>query len=130
MSKLYIVSLEGKRIGTTLFEAGDPAMGVVIGNLRLEGIPSGYAFFRAYCLKNNIPLEPDEPEDLALNTYAIEAMHVKTEDGVRIQGEGTHVYGMDADGFKVSVFGISHPFYSEEFPHHCKAYDERFKDYR
>ncbi|MCB0696036.1 MAG: hypothetical protein KDC07_01645 [Chitinophagaceae bacterium] len=128
MGKVYTVFLNGKRIATTLFEHGDPPMGVVLGALRLEGIESGYDFFRAYCVANHIE-HTDHAEDRIIITESkIHGLVVLNTDGKEIKGVGEQISGMDGDTFQIDIFGIPYPFYEEEFPDHVSKYNELFKD--
>jgi hypothetical protein len=125
MKKRYHIFLENRKIGTTKFEKADAPMGVVFGKIDFIGIESGYAFFKAYCLKNNIEIS-DIPEENIISTYTIEELKVFSEDKNEITGLGNSISGMDADEFEITIVGISYPFYEIEFPNHVKEYNDRF----
>jgi hypothetical protein len=53
-------------------------------------------------------------------------LKVQDVSGYPIKGLATSISGMDSDYLEISIIGISYPFYQEEFPHHVKAYQDRF----
>ena len=126
MTEPYIIILAGRRIGTTALEMGDPPMGVVVGIVDFDKPVSGYQLFLSHCQSAGIRPNEDSPGDRYIDTPAIPALEIQRPDGVVISGLGTCVQGFDDDRFQVTVFGISYPFYEEEFPHHCQTYRERF----
>ncbi|MEZ5427383.1 MAG: hypothetical protein R2747_14020 [Pyrinomonadaceae bacterium] len=128
MRKKYLIKLDGEVIGHTYFERHDAPMGVVLGDIKFEGIESGYAFFRDYCIKHNVPINQDEAEQKFIDTQHIEGIKIISEDGTEIKGEGICVRGFDEEGFEIDVFGIPYPFYGEEFKHHREDYDNQFKE--
>ena len=121
--KLYNIFLDNNKIGTTELEKGDAPMGVVFGKITFINISSGYDFFKTYCVKNDIELVTDYPEDRLISTRTISALSVLSQEGIEIKGLGNQISGMDSDEFEISIEGISYPFYGEEFPHHVKTYD-------
>ena len=125
--KRYNVILENKVIGTTLFEKADAAMGVVAGLIELSDDHFDYDFLKAYCLMHRIQLALDDPEYRAIGTTAIPELQVISEDGTRIAGQGVYIEGIEKEGFEVTVLGYPYPDYENEFPHHVREYDERFK---
>ncbi len=128
MEKVYSVFLKGEKIATTLFEHGDPPMGVVHGTLRLEGIESGYDFFKAYCLANNVAYTDDAGNRLISTESKIHGLSVLNPEGKEIKGVGEQISGMDSDTFQIDLSGIPYPLYNEEFPNHVKKYNEMFED--
>lgn len=116
--KIYTVLLEGERIGTTLFEHGDPTMGVVHGRLILENIISGYDFFKAYCVANHVEHTDITDDRIIITESKIHGLKVLNADGKEIKGLGEQISGMDSDTFQIDLLGIAHPFYAEEFPQH------------
>lgn len=128
MGKVYTVFLKGKKIATTLFEHGDPPMGVVHGELRLEGIESGYDFFRAFCIANDVTYSYDADNRLISTESKIHGLSVLNTDGQEIKGLGEQISGMDSDTFQIDLLGIEHLFYNEEFPNHVKRYNEMLED--
>jgi hypothetical protein len=126
--KQYDIFLDDKIIGTTELENADAPMGVVFGNITFENIISGYDFFKSYCLKNNIKIFSDYPDDKYIVTADIPNLKVLNPKGSEIKGLGTYIEGSDTIIFRVSIVGIPYPFYEEEFPHHRKAYDNQFKN--
>jgi len=127
-TKQYDILLDDKRIGTTELENADAPMGVVFGKITFTDIALGYDFFKTYCLNNRIKIMADYPDDKLIATADIPNLKVIDQNGIEIEGQGINIDGMDSDGFVVTVFGISYPFYEDEFPHHVKAYIELFKD--
>jgi len=126
--KLYNILIDTKKIGTTELEKADAPMGVVFGNIQFEDISSGYEFFKAYCLNNEIEIIHDSPDDRLIATGNIPNLVVTTESGVEIKGQGTTVDGMDGDIFEIIILGIPYPFFEEAFPHHVKAYNSQFEN--
>ena len=125
-SKQYNILLDNEIIGTTDLEKADPPMGFVGGQIKFIKISSGYDFFKKYCWKNKIKIN-DKPKDRFITTLDIPNLKVIDQNGNEIKGQGANVEGFDADVFEVYIFGITYPFYEEEFPHHVKAYDEMYK---
>jgi hypothetical protein len=124
--KIYSLLLDDHPIGTTELEHADPPMGVVFGNINFTGISSGYDFLKNYCLTNNIETISDYPEDKLIATGHLANLKVVDQNGIEIKGQGTNIEGMDADVYTVTILGVPYPFFEEEFPHHCKAYDNLF----
>ncbi len=124
--KLYDIFLDENKIGTTELEKADAPMGGVFGEINFITISSGYDFFKTYCVRNDIELVADDPEERLILTRTINNLAVKNELGIEIKGLGNQISGMDSDKFEISLEGIAYPFYEEEFPHHVKAYDNQF----
>lgn len=122
----YIITLEGKRIGTTKLEKADPPMGVVFGLIEFEEIDSPYNFILKYCKANNVALNEDDPKLEAIFTQEIDELLVFNRQGVEIKGIGSSISGFKQEGYEIEIFGIPYPFYEEEFPHHREAYDNHF----
>ena len=127
MSKTYNILLDENQIGTTRLEKADVPMGVVFGEIEFSNISYGYDFLMEYCLKNKIDFT-DYPEDKLISTLNIPNLQVVNLDGNKIKGIACSISGMDGDIFEISVEGIEHSFYEEEFPHHVKSYNDMFKD--
>ncbi|WP_044206977.1 hypothetical protein [Flammeovirga sp. OC4] len=129
MNSLYKILLNNKEIGTTQLEKADAPMGVAFGLIEFIDIESPYQFFKEYCLQNGINISTDDPEFEFIDTQVITGLKVFRNDGVEIRGEaGNAISGMKEEGYEISIFGISYPFYEEEFPHHVKAHKELFKE--
>jgi hypothetical protein len=126
--KIYDILLDDSKIGTTELENADAPMGVVFGQINFLSITSGYDFLKNYCLKNNIEIISDYPDERFVATAAIPTLKIVDPNGFEIKGEGTNIEGMDADVFQLTILGIPYPFFEEEFPHHRKAYDNQFND--
>lgn len=126
--KIYNILLDNNKIGTTELEYADPPMGVVFGKVHFDNISSGYDFLKTYCLTNSIEVISDYPDNRLITTGDIANMKVVDQNGVEIKGQGTNVEGMDTDVFQVTILGVPYPFFEEEFPHHVKAYDDKFNN--
>lgn len=111
----------------TELEKADVPMGVVSGKVNFVNIYSGYDFFKNYCQANNIDILLDDPDDKFIITSTISNLKVINESGVEIKGRGTNIESIDTDIFRITILGVPHPFYAEEFPMHIKIYNEMFK---
>ena len=126
--KTYKVILGDKEIGTSKLEKADAPMGVAFGLIEFNGIETPYEFFKEYCLKNSIVINTDDPEFEFIDTQVISELKVFRQDGLEIKGvAGNAITGMKDEGYEISIFGISYPFYREEFPHHVEHYENMFK---
>ncbi len=123
----YNIYLENQLIDTTLLEKGDAPMGVVMGKIDITIESIGYTFFKEYCIDNSVSVYNDAPEDKILTTAGIPKLLVKDENGIEIKGVATYIEGMDSEGFDITIQGIPHPFYEEQFPHHVAAYNNLLK---
>lgn len=124
---MYRVVLDGKTIGETELEFADPPMGVVFGKIRLTVGDSLYSLFKAHCTSQEIPRNQDEEEIELIDTPTIDGLKVFRSDGIEIAGVlGASVSGFRDDGYEIAILGVPYPFYEEEFPHHTKAYEDRF----
>jgi hypothetical protein len=127
--KTYNIFLDNKKIGTTELEKADAPMGVVFGKINFIDIPSGYDFFRRYCIVKNIEIIIDDPEEKLISTRTIENLVVKNELGIAIIPLlGNQIIGMDSNDFEITLEGVPYPFFEQEFPDHVKTYNDRFKD--
>ncbi|GEM66332.1 hypothetical protein SF1_43140 [Sphingobacterium faecium NBRC 15299] len=116
----YDIFLDNKKKGATELEKADTPMGVVFGRVTLEHIDSGFDFFKTYCVKNNIVIITDYPDDKLIGTADIPNLIVVNPNGIEIRGQVTNIEGMDSDVFEIIICGISYPFFEEEFPHQVK----------
>lgn len=128
MNKVYSIFLDAKLIGTTRLEKADAPMGVVFGEIRFDEKNIDYKFIKNYCKTQNIELTADYPEDSLISTRTIDSISVLNAEGIEIKGIANQISGMNSNGFEIILFGISYPFYKEEFPHHVDAYNEMFKE--
>jgi len=126
MDRVYNILLDDKLIGTTTFEKADASMGVVFGQIKFIDIETPYDFFKSYCKKTKIDFE-DYPDDRVIATRTIQTLKITNDKGKEITGLGNQISGMDSDVFELTIEGIPYPFYRDEFPHHVKADQERFK---
>lgn len=125
LKKKYIIKCDGKVIGYTFFESGDPPMGVVSGTIYFEGVGSGYEFVISQKDSGAVTIFENKPEDKLVNVE-FENITVFSESGMEIRGVGVNISGID-DVFYISVLGIAYPFYEEEFPQRVEAYENHFK---
>lgn len=128
VKKRYNILLDNKKIGATELEKADAPMGVVFGRVTFDHIESGYDFLKTYCLKNNIVIITDYPDDKLIGTADIPNLKVVNPNGIEIKGQVTNIEGIDSDVFEIIICGVSYPFFEEEFPHHVKTYNDQFKD--
>ena len=126
MNNTYKIHLNGVLIGTSELEKADAPMGVAFGLIKFNGIESPYAFFKEYCLKNQIKPASDYPEDKMISTMSIPKLKITNDSGIEVKGVGNQITGMDNEEYEISIFGIPYPFYEEEFPHHVKEYEYMF----
>jgi len=127
MNEDYILFLDQKRIGITKLDKADAPMGVVFGKIFFDDPTIGYDYIKDYCLNNDVYFSSDD-EDRSISTYNIPRLVVVNKDGVAIKGQSTFVDGMELYEFIINIVGIPYPFYEEEFPHHVKEYNERWKN--
>ncbi|QHI38972.1 hypothetical protein IMCC3317_43720 [Kordia antarctica] len=127
MKKVYSIFLKNIKIGTTFLEKADAPMGVVFGEITFLSDHFGYDYFKKFCNEHAIELVCDDPEEKFLDTSTIKNLIVKSEENTEIIGIGNQITGSDQLAFEISIYGISYPFYEEEFSHHVKAYHEQFK---
>jgi hypothetical protein len=126
--KLYKILLESTEIGISKLEKADAPMGVVFGKIEFNKIESPYNFIKEYCLKNDITINTDDAEFEFIDTQVIPELKVFREDGLEIKGfAGNAITGMKSEGYEITIFGISYPFYEDEFPDHVKNYENMFK---
>lgn len=124
---VYRVDLDNKEVGTTLLESGDPPMGVVWGKVSFHAPVSVFGLFLDYCRTREITINSTDPVHEFIDTQVIPDLRVFRADGIEIIGQGCCISGFKDDGYEITILGIPYPFYSEEFPLQCKAYDEQFE---
>lgn len=124
---MYRVLLNGEEIGITSLESGDPPMGVVSGRVSFHTSKPPFHLILDHCRAHNVTLNSAEPGPEFIDTQAISGLRVFREDGLEIAGQGCCITGSKGDGYEITVLGVPYPFYGEEFPSQCKAYDEQFK---
>ena len=126
MHSKYLIYLDNEEIGWTAFEYEDAPMGVVFGAIHFNEKKYGYNWLKSFCIKKEIILITDYPEDKLLTFSSEEYLKVKNEKGIELKGVGgNEISGMDSDKFDISILGIGYPFYEVTFPHHVKAYKEK-----
>jgi hypothetical protein len=122
MKKLFIVTVNNKRIGYTEFEYADPPMGVVHGKIIFDDLPSPYEFFRTHCIHNHVQINSDEPEERLIDTQVIPQLRVLLENGEELKGWGGAITGMDSDVFEIQFGGVSSELMQTEFENHYNEY--------
>lgn len=126
MEKIYNILLSNSIIGTSLFEYGDPTMGIAFGAIKFIDDTFTFDFFQKYFKENNIKAKEYPDIKLIVTTDGIVTLTVLNEKGVEIKANWCNIEGMDSEGFQITMC-ISYPLYEEEFPNHIKTSKERFK---
>lgn len=115
---VFEIRFDGRAIGNSALELGDPPMGVALG----EFVPmDGFSFF-----KNSVSPEKDDDPDMKRWV----GLSVLTPDGHPIPCHDVVLFECDLGGqfeFEVSVLGIDGQLYEELFPEHIRAYENQFK---
>jgi len=124
---MYRIILNGEEIGATALESGDPPMGVVFGKIFFHTSRPPYRLFLDHCLAHHVTMNGNDPEHEFIDTSIIPSLQVLREDGLEIANQGCCIAGFKEDGYEITILGIPYPFYGEEFPHQCEAYDQQFK---
>jgi len=125
---MYRIELAGKIIGETRLESADPPMGVIGGRIVFTIPDDPYVLFKSYCQSHGIPIHQDEEDCGFIATANIDGLKVFRTDGLEIAGiPGASICGFREDGYEITILGVPHPFYGEEFSHHRAAYDTHFK---
>ena len=102
-------------------------MGVIGGSVTFSIAEDPYSFFKRYCVAHSVPINLDEEEFGFIDTQNMNGLKVFRPDGVEIAGvPGASICGFRDEGYAITVLGIPYPFYGEEFPHHCDAYEKQF----
>jgi hypothetical protein len=122
----YSILLNNKEIGTTFLEKADVPMGVVYGNIQLEGIDNAYLFFKNYCIQNKIQIT-DYKEDQFLSTGHISGLSVIDRDGTEINRKAISVSGQGKTDFEIILEGVPQNIYSFKFKHHIDRYKKQFE---
>lgn len=102
-------------------------MGVVQGKVSFHASVTPFQLFLNYCYAHAITPNGADPELEFIDTPFIPDLRVIRDDGMEIRGQGCCIIGFKDDGYEIIIVGVPYPFYAEEFPHHCKAYNEHFK---
>lgn len=122
MKKIYILKVSGKRIGHTEFEHADPPMGIVYGEIIFDNIEFPYKFLKEYCVKNNVKINTDYPNDYLISTGIIPQLKVYLPNGKELNGWGAAITGMDSDKYAIQFEGINSELMQLEFEHHYNGY--------
>ena len=122
---MYEVYYNENLIARSKLECGDPPMGVVTGVLIFSKTINKFDFLKN--LLKNEDIDIDEEEKM-IQTTANPSWTVLSPKGKKIEGVGTYLEGMESDGFYITILGVPYPFYEQEFPRHCKRYEEKFKE--
>ncbi|RYE59105.1 MAG: hypothetical protein EOP48_01985 [Sphingobacteriales bacterium] len=124
----FEIFLDDKLIGTTLLEKADVPMGVVFGQIVFTNIDKAYAFFKAYCLQNQIGFT-DDKQDKFLTTRHISNLKVFDNDNSEIKGSAVSVSGQGSNDFEITIEGVPHNIFSFKFQNHIDHYKNLFDQY-
>ena len=124
----YQVWLAETLIGTTRLESADPPMGCVSGRIIPIIKDFGYDYVKQFYASRHIGFD-DYPDVQLLATRATAFLKVITPEGKTIESLGNQICGMGNDEFEVCLEGVGYPFYAEEFPKHCAAYERFYADW-
>jgi len=125
---MYRVELNGNVIGETQLESADPPMGVVGGKVAFKIADDPYLLIKCHRQTQSTPINQDEEEIGLIDSQNIASLKVFRIDGVEITDvTGAAISGFREDGYMITILGVPYPFYEEEFPHHCAAYEAQFK---
>ena len=100
----FVFLAEGKEIGWSELELGDPPMGVAFGRFH--------------------PSKHYSPPHASIEVRTPDGLEMKASGGVCIL-DGSDVLGLEA--IEVSVLGIVSPAYDALFPEHVAAYEAQFR---
>lgn len=127
MNSTYRIELDSEFIGETRLETADPPMGVIGGKVTFLITEDPYSFFKRYCQTHQVTINQDEEEFGFIDTQNIDGLKIYRADGVEIAGvPGASICGFRQEGYEITILGVPYPFYGDEFPHHCKAYEMQF----
>ena len=100
-------------------------MGVVGGKIFFHGEVSLYELFLTHCRTRGVTVNEIDPAFEFIDTQCIPDLHVYRKDGLELLGVGAYITGMKGEGYEVTILGIPHPFYGEEFPQHMARREGR-----
>lgn len=124
--KIYKILIDGKLIGTTKLEFGDPPMGVVFGQINFAEKSIGYDFIKQYCIDNLIEIPIDYPNDKLISTGQILDLKVYNTENLELVGIANSIEGADTDDYTITILGLSDDIYQKEFPKHVAEYEQKF----
>lgn len=122
MERKYILKLDGEIIGYTKFEYADVPMGIVHGKIIFKGIDSPYDFFKNHCVKFDVQINSDCPEDQFIDTVVIPQLEIFLENGEFLKGWGGAISGLGKDDFEIQFGGITSELMQTEFNRHFVKY--------
>lgn len=107
----------GRTIGFSRLEKGDPPMGVAFGEFKPEP-----EYFTSSIQLERLDAQTRRLE--GLQCFTPEGIELKCKPGIALlvyefSGAETH--------YEVSCLGVYEPHYETLFPHHSKAYQDSFK---
>ena len=120
--KKYIIFLNEVKIGTTHFELADTPMGVVQGKIFFENIISPYELFKNHCQNYKVKINDYDANLKIIDTVIIPELKVIKEDGLKLEGWGGAITGMDNVEYEIQFYGISSELMKTEFIHHYIEY--------
>ena len=125
---MYRVELGGRTIGETKLETADPPMGVVGGRIEFQIDENPFELIKRHCEESGATINDFDSDLEYIDTQTIDDLRIYRADGREIEGiAGGAFSGFREEGYYVTILGVPYPFYAEEFPHHCDAYDNQFK---
>ena len=125
VEKKYNIFLEGKILGSTKLEFGDPPMGIVFGQISFVDRNLGYDFIKKYCIDNSIEIQIDYPDEKLITTGIIEKLNIFNSNNNELKGIGNFIEGMDSDSYTISIYGLDNEVFKQEFPEHIIEYERK-----
>lgn len=111
------MEINGKLIGTTELEKGDPPMGIVHG-----------VFYPACGIENTLG-QPNITLD-GIRSWQVEGIQIFTNNGVRLVGRTPYLeqFDFEQDGriYQISIVLKNRAEYELHFSDHIKAFDNSF----
>ena len=112
---MYIVKFQGKLVGSTKLEKGDPPMGVALGN-----------FTPSCAIENTLgtPLNSD------VDIKGWEGCDVYTSSGEKLNCSSVYLeqfdFGSEGRVYQITCFVTNGAEYKEHFQHHITDYENSF----
>lgn len=122
IASIYVLELNGVKIGHTKFEFADAPMGVVFGKIVFDEIDSPYELLKKHCSNFNVDLAVDLYKDRLISSYIIPQLKVFLPNGNQLAGWGGAITGMDSDAFQIEFSGVSYEIMRTEFKGHFHKY--------
>jgi hypothetical protein len=117
-----------KLIGKSSLEKADVPMCVVYGQIELENIENGYAYFKTICIQSQVGFT-DDKYDKFITTKHIPQLKVIDSDGTEIKGLATYVSEQGSSDFEITIEGIPAKMLELKFKSRIDQYKNLFKEY-